>query len=142
MKRRPSSCFTSIHRSFQLARGRTSSLDTQETPPVFKGFFLSLHGKTHDYGHELSLHALLRVTQPDVSLPRSVRIPALLELRAQIGYPVLIRAAYALGGLGSGFAENEAEFKLQASKGFAYSDQLIVDQVSTPGRKFPAGHDR
>lgn len=48
----------------------------------------------------------------------------------QIGYPVLIRAAYALGGLGSGFAENETEFRLQASKGFAYSDQLIVDQAS------------
>ncbi|CAM9239741.1 unnamed protein product [Pylaiella littoralis] len=48
----------------------------------------------------------------------------------KIGYPVLIRAAYALGGLGSGFAENETEFRLQASKGFAYSDQLIVDQAS------------
>lgn len=47
----------------------------------------------------------------------------------QIGYPVLIRAAYALGGLGSGFAENEEEFRQQAEKGFAYSDQLIVDQV-------------
>lgn len=42
---------------------------------------------------------------------------------------MLIRAAYALGGLGSGFADNEEEFRLQASKGFAYSDQLIVDQV-------------
>lgn len=47
----------------------------------------------------------------------------------QIGYPVLIRAAYALGGLGSGFAENREEFILQAEKGFAYSNQLIVDQV-------------
>ena len=48
----------------------------------------------------------------------------------QIGYPVLIRAAYALGGLGSGFAENEEEFRLQAEKGFAYSRQLIIDQVT------------
>lgn len=47
----------------------------------------------------------------------------------QIGYPVLIRAAYALGGLGSGFAEDEEEFRMQAEKGFAYSDQLIIDQV-------------
>ncbi|CAN0074401.1 unnamed protein product, partial [Ectocarpus sp. 12 AP-2014] len=52
-----------------------------------------------------------------------------LAAAEKIGYPVLIRAAYALGGLGSGFAENEAEFRLQASKGFAYSDQLIVDQA-------------
>ena len=43
---------------------------------------------------------------------------------------MLIRAAYALGGLGSGFAENEEEFRAQAEKGLAYSDQLIVDQVS------------
>lgn len=42
---------------------------------------------------------------------------------------MLIRAAYALGGLGSGFAENREEFILQAEKGFAYSNQLIVDQV-------------
>lgn len=42
---------------------------------------------------------------------------------------MLIRAAYALGGLGSGFAENEEEFRAQAEKGLAYSDQLIVDQV-------------
>ncbi|CAM9209800.1 unnamed protein product [Ascophyllum nodosum] len=48
--------------------------------------------------------------------------------KARIGYPVLIRAAYALGGLGSGFAENEEEFRLQAEKGFAYSRQLIIDQ--------------
>ena len=45
---------------------------------------------------------------------------------------MLIRAAYALGGLGSGFAENEEEFRAQAEKGLAYSDQLIVDQVSFP----------
>eukprot|EP00904_Undaria_pinnatifida_P012342 jgi/Undpi1/8238/HiC_scaffold_25.g10708.m1 len=51
-----------------------------------------------------------------------------LAAAEKIGYPVLIRAAYALGGLGSGFAENEEEFRAQAEKGLAYSDQLIVDQ--------------
>lgn len=53
-----------------------------------------------------------------------------VSLCGQIGYPVLIRAAYALGGLGSGFAENREEFVTQAEKGFAYSDQLIIDQVT------------
>lgn len=42
---------------------------------------------------------------------------------------MLIRAAYALGGLGSGFAENREELIMQAEKGFAYSSQLIIDQV-------------
>jgi carbamoyl-phosphate synthase small subunit len=46
----------------------------------------------------------------------------------KIGYPVLIRAAYALGGLGSGFAENDAELKTMAAKAFSTSDQILIDQ--------------
>jgi carbamoyl-phosphate synthase large subunit len=45
-----------------------------------------------------------------------------------IGYPVLVRAAYALGGLGSGFAENDQELKELLKKSFAYSDQVIIDE--------------
>ena len=51
-----------------------------------------------------------------------------LEVAKKIGYPVLVRAAYALGGLGSGFAENESELKAQVSKAFAISDQVLIDQ--------------
>lgn len=46
----------------------------------------------------------------------------------QIGYPVLIRAAYALGGLGSGFAENDAELIDLAAKAFSTSGQILIDQ--------------
>lgn len=46
----------------------------------------------------------------------------------RIGYPVLIRAAYALGGLGSGFAENDEELKAMAAKAFSTSDQILIDQ--------------
>jgi carbamoylphosphate synthase large subunit/anthranilate/para-aminobenzoate synthase component II len=46
----------------------------------------------------------------------------------KIGYPVLIRAAYALGGLGSGFAENDEELKAMAAKAFATSSQILIDQ--------------
>jgi carbamoylphosphate synthase large subunit len=45
-----------------------------------------------------------------------------------IGYPVLVRAAFALGGLGSGFAANERELRELAVKAFAVSDQILVDQ--------------
>lgn len=45
-----------------------------------------------------------------------------------IGFPVLVRAAFALGGLGSGFAENEAQLREQCSKAFAISDQILIDQ--------------
>lgn len=47
---------------------------------------------------------------------------------AKIGYPVLVRAAFALGGLGSGFAENESDLKKQLEKAFAVSEQVLIDQ--------------
>ena len=46
----------------------------------------------------------------------------------KIGYPVLVRAAFALGGLGSGFAADDAEMKALASKAFANSSQIIIDR--------------
>uniref|UniRef100_A0A914QZU9 Carbamoyl phosphate synthase pyrimidine-specific large chain n=1 Tax=Panagrolaimus davidi TaxID=227884 RepID=A0A914QZU9_9BILA len=46
----------------------------------------------------------------------------------QIGYPVLVRAAFALGGLGSGFANNAAELQALAQKAFAYSNQVLIDK--------------
>ena len=45
-----------------------------------------------------------------------------------LGYPVLIRAAYALGGLGSGFAANEDELKKMTKKALAHSSQVIIDK--------------
>jgi carbamoyl-phosphate synthase/aspartate carbamoyltransferase len=51
-----------------------------------------------------------------------------LDAANKIGYPVLIRAAYALGGLGSGFAENDEELKEMAAKAFTTSDQILIDQ--------------
>ena len=50
------------------------------------------------------------------------------EVANKIGYPVLIRAAYALGGLGSGFAANDEELVDLAAKAFATSSQILIDQ--------------
>lgn len=50
------------------------------------------------------------------------------QVAASIGYPVLVRAAFALGGLGSGFAENEQELIELCHKGLALSSQLLIDQ--------------
>ncbi|KAI0300690.1 carbamoyl-phosphate synth [Multifurca ochricompacta] len=46
----------------------------------------------------------------------------------EIGYPVIVRAAYALGGLGSGFAQNETQLKALCSKAFATSPQVLVEK--------------
>lgn len=50
------------------------------------------------------------------------------EVSNKIGYPVLVRAAFALGGLGSGFADNEEQLVELAEKAFAVSDQILIDQ--------------
>ncbi|WP_308277535.1 carbamoyl-phosphate synthase (glutamine-hydrolyzing) large subunit [Prevotella sp.] len=47
---------------------------------------------------------------------------------AELGYPVIIRAAYALGGLGSGFADNEEELVKLAEKAFSFSPQVLVEK--------------
>ncbi len=46
----------------------------------------------------------------------------------ELGYPVIVRAAYALGGLGSGFCDNDAELKVIVDKAFSYSPQVLVEK--------------
>ena len=45
-----------------------------------------------------------------------------------LGYPVILRAAYALGGLGSGFCDNEEELNRLAEKAFSFSPQVLVEK--------------
>ena len=46
----------------------------------------------------------------------------------ELGYPVIVRAAYALGGLGSGFADNDEELKKICEKAFSFSPQVLVEK--------------
>ena len=46
----------------------------------------------------------------------------------KVGYPVIVRAAFSLGGLGSGFADNDAELKELAEKAFAVAPQVLVEK--------------
>lgn len=50
------------------------------------------------------------------------------QVAKELGYPVIVRAAYTLGGLGSGFADNEDELDALAKKAFSYSPQLLVEK--------------
>ena len=62
----------------------------------------------------------------------------------ELGYPVIVRAAYALGGLGSGFCDNEAELDVLVEKAFAFSPQVLVEK-SLRGWKeveYEVGSDR
>ncbi len=46
----------------------------------------------------------------------------------ELGFPVILRAAYALGGLGSGFCDNEEELQTQAEEAFSFSPQVLVEK--------------
>ncbi len=47
---------------------------------------------------------------------------------SDLGYPVIVRAAYALGGLGSGFADNEEELDALCEKAFSFSPQVLIEK--------------
>ena len=46
----------------------------------------------------------------------------------ELGYPVIVRAAYALGGLGSGFCDNEEQLDILVEKAFSFSPQVLVEK--------------
>ena len=50
------------------------------------------------------------------------------QAAADLGFPVILRAAYALGGLGSGFCDNEEELEAQAEEAFSFSPQILVEK--------------
>ncbi|MDR1743409.1 MAG: carbamoyl-phosphate synthase (glutamine-hydrolyzing) large subunit [Dysgonamonadaceae bacterium] len=55
-------------------------------------------------------------------------LPDTLKAAEELGYPVIVRAAYALGGLGSGFCNNPEELKILAEKALSYSPQILVEK--------------
>lgn len=71
------------------------------------------------------------LTKIDVKMPRSFACTdksAAIKAAKKIGYPVLVRAAYALGGKGSGFAKDEGELDKLLDTAFAYSPQVLVEE--------------
>ncbi len=77
---------------------------------------------------ELFVHKLDEI---DVKTIRSHAADTVEEAKRAaeaLGYPVILRAAYALGGLGSGFCDNESELQTLAEKAFAFSSQVLVEK--------------
>ena len=72
-----------------------------------------------------------RLDEIQVKTIKSHAAANLEEARAaarEVGYPVILRAAYALGGLGSGFCEDEQELETVARKSFSFSPQVLVEK--------------
>jgi len=67
----------------------------------------------------------------DVLTPKSVACDSIEKAREaakKLGFPLIIRAAYTLGGLGSGFCSNEEELNKLAENAFSYSPQILVEE--------------
>ena len=72
-----------------------------------------------------------KLNETDVKTIQSVATSTIkesLEAADKLGYPIILRAAYSLGGLGSGFCNNREELKQLAEKAFSYSDQLLIEK--------------
>ncbi len=72
-----------------------------------------------------------KLDEIDVKTIKSHACESIEEARKaaeELGYPVILRAAYALGGLGSGFCDNEEELVKLAEKSFAFSPQVLVEK--------------
>ena len=72
-----------------------------------------------------------KLEEIDVKIIKSEAVENIEDARAaaeRLGYPVIIRAAYALGGLGSGFCDNEEELNKLAEKAFSFSPQVLVEK--------------
>jgi len=72
-----------------------------------------------------------KLKEIDVKTPRSISAETIEEAviaSEEVGFPLMVRAAFTLGGLGSGFCNNEEELKELAATAFSYSPQIIVEE--------------
>lgn len=67
----------------------------------------------------------------NVKTPRSIAVTSIqdaLKASDELGFPIIVRAAYTLGGQGSGFCNNREELLRLADKAFSYSNQILVEE--------------
>ena len=77
---------------------------------------------------ELFARSMEAIGAPCAKSKSASNIDEALEAVESIGYPVIVRAAYALGGLGSGFAEDKAQLLDLCNKAFAASPQVLIER--------------
>ncbi len=72
-----------------------------------------------------------KLDQIDVRTPRSIAVTKVedsIKAAENLGFPVIIRAAYTLGGQGSGFASDPDELRVLATRAFSYTNQILVEE--------------
>ena len=72
-----------------------------------------------------------KLDEIDVKSIKSIAVESMADAHKaadELGYPIIVRAAYALGGMGSGFCNNPDELQALAEKAFNYSNQLLIEK--------------
>ena len=77
---------------------------------------------------ELFVDKLNEINVKTISSEACENVEQARKAADRLGYPVILRAAYALGGLGSGFCDNEEELNRLAEKAFSFSPQVLVEK--------------
>ena len=77
---------------------------------------------------DLFVHKLDEINVKTIKSEAVTTVADAKRVANELGYPVIIRAAYTLGGLGSGFCDNDTELDALASKAFTYSPQILVEK--------------
>ncbi|MDD7080664.1 MAG: carbamoyl-phosphate synthase (glutamine-hydrolyzing) large subunit [Prevotella sp.] len=77
---------------------------------------------------ELFVEKLNEINVKTIKSEACENIEQARKAASALGYPVILRAAYALGGLGSGFCDNEEELNKLAEKAFSFSPQVLVEK--------------
>ncbi len=77
---------------------------------------------------ELFVHKLDEINVKTIKSEAVNTVADAIQAAATLGYPVIVRAAYALGGLGSGFCDNEQELIALAEKALSFSPQVLVEK--------------
>ena len=77
---------------------------------------------------ELFVERLDEINVKTIKSEACENIEQVHKAASDLGYPVIVRAAYALGGLGSGFADNEEELDALCEKAFSFSPQVLIEK--------------
>ena len=76
---------------------------------------------------ELFVHKLNEINVKTIKSEAVENVEDARRAAKELGYPVIVRAAYALGGLGSGFCDNEQQLDVLVEKAFSFSPQVLVE---------------
>ena len=77
---------------------------------------------------ELFVHRLDEIGVKTIKSQACDTVEQAIEAAGRLGYPIIVRAAYALGGLGSGFCDNESELRTLCEKAFSFSPQVLIEK--------------